>query len=76
LYLPLQSLPFDPGKCVALFQSASNLLKNFSHVATPAHMSIIRHNLPKECDVIRLPNLSASTAVLLSDLVIKHVRHG
>jgi hypothetical protein len=65
-----------PGKRVAFIQSASNVLKIFSHLATPAHMSIVRHNLLKECDVFHLPKLSASTAVLYSDIVIKHVRHG
>jgi hypothetical protein len=59
-----------------LIQSASYLLKFFSHLATPAHMSIVRHNLFQECDVLRLPKLSASTAVLWSDIVIKLVRHG
>jgi hypothetical protein len=59
-----------------LIQSASNRLKIFGHLATPAHMSFVHHNLLKECDVFRLPKLSASTAVLCSDIVIKHVRHG
>jgi hypothetical protein len=59
-----------------LIQSASNLLKILSLLATPAHMKIVRHNLLKECDVFRLPKLSASTAVLWSDIVIKQVRHG
>jgi mevalonate kinase len=58
-----------------LILSASNLIL-FSHLATLAHMRIVRHNLLKKCDVIRLPKLSASTAVLWSDVVIKHVRHG
>jgi hypothetical protein len=62
-----------PGKRVALIQSASNLLKVFSHLATLAHKSIVRHNLITGCDVFRLPKLSASTAVLWSDIVINHV---
>jgi hypothetical protein len=65
-----------PGKRVAPIQSASNLLKYFSHVATAAHMSIVRHNLLQGCDVFYLPKLSASIAVLCSDIVINHVWHG
>jgi hypothetical protein len=40
-----------PGKRVALIKRASNLLKFFSHLTTPAHMSIVLHNLLNECVV-------------------------
>jgi hypothetical protein len=59
-----------PGKRVALIQSAGNFLKFFSHVATPAHMSIVCGNLLTGCHVFRLPKLSASASVLWSDIVI------
>jgi hypothetical protein len=51
-----------------LIQSAINLLRIFSHLATPARMRIVRHNLLEECDVFRLTKLSTSTAVLWSEL--------
>jgi hypothetical protein len=57
-------------KRLDLIQSARNLLIFFSHLATPVQMSVVRHNIPKGCDVFRLPKLSASTAVLWSDIVI------
>jgi hypothetical protein len=48
----------------------------FDHLATLAHISIVRHNLLKGCDVFRLPKLWASTAFLWSDIVMNCVSHG
>jgi hypothetical protein len=77
LYLSLQRLSFVlQGSALRSFKARATY-SNFS-VTLPrsAHMSIVQDNLLKQSDVFRIPKLSASTAVLWSDIFIKHVRLG